>query len=62
MYFHYGHQEDKILHKNVARWTTGRVKERKEGKGNSEEETKVKVTTLLFPMCVYICVYVCGFD
>ena len=59
MYFHDRHQEDKILHKTVARWTTGRVKERKEGKGNSKE-TKMKVTILFYySLCVFVSVCMC---
>lgn len=60
MYCHYGHQEDKILHKNVGRWTTGRVRERKDGKGNGKEETKMKVAILFYcSLCVLISVCMC---
>lgn len=60
VYFHYGHQEDKILHNNVGRWTTGRVRERKDRKGNGKEETKMKVAILFScSLCVLISVCVC---
>ena len=62
MCFDYRHPEDKILHKNVIRWITGGVKERKGGLGDSKKETKREVTILFYYfLCVfmYLCVCVC---